>query len=257
MSTLAINLPRPEPALGRAFALSAAVHVVLATVIFLGVRWQVHAPDVVTVDLVDAFPPPAPRVEAPKPEPKVEPPPPKPEPVVVKPPPKPDIAVAEKPKPKPKPKPEPKKVVEAKPKADPTFEKRMREQMVAEQKALDQQRQERELRDLLARQQADAARAAAAARAKSLNAYIALIQARVKNNWILPADLQGNPEATFQVIQIPDGTVISIRLLKSSGNPAYDTAVERAILKSSPLPTPATREDFSRELKLTFRPRDK
>lgn len=249
MSALAINL-RPEPALGRAFVLSAAVHLVLAVVIFLGVRWQVHAPDVVTVDLVDALPPP-PRVEAPKPEPKVEPPPVvKPEPRVEKP----QIVIPEKPKPKPKPeakKPDPK------PKADPDFQKRLREQMAAEQKALDQQRQERDLRELLARQQADAARVAAAARAKALNEYIARIQAKVKGNWILPAELQGNPEAVFLVVQLPTGDVLSIRLLKSSGNPAYDTAVERAILKSSPLPQPTAREDFSRELKLTFRPRDK
>jgi colicin import membrane protein len=50
--------------------------------------------------------------------------------------------------------------------------------------------------------------------------------------------------------------VLSIRLARSSGNAAYDAAVERAILKSSPLPLPASRELFSRELKLTFRPRD-
>jgi colicin import membrane protein len=51
--------------------------------------------------------------------------------------------------------------------------------------------------------------------------------------------------------------VVFVRVLTGSGNPAYDAAVERAILKSSPLPLPASREDFSRELKLTFRPQDK
>jgi colicin import membrane protein len=207
------------------------------------VRWQVHAPDVVNVDLVEAPPPP---VEAPKPPPKVEPPPQvKPEPRVEKP----DIALREKPKPKPKP--------EVKPKPDPNFDKRLREQVAMEQKALDQQRQERELRELIARKQAEAARAQAAARTKALNEYIARIQAKVKSNWILPPDLQGNPEAIFHVVQLPTGEVLSTRLVKSSGNPAYDAAVERAILKSSPLPLPASRELFERELKLTFRPQDK
>jgi colicin import membrane protein len=79
----------------------------------------------------------------------------------------------------------------------------------------------------------------------------------VRGNWILPQDLEGNPEAIFLVIQLPTGEVLSTKLLKSSGNPAYDTAVERAILKSSPLPLPSDRALFSRELKLTFRPRDK
>lgn len=251
MSTLTLGLfQRQEHGIGRSFALSTLVHVVLAAVLFLGVRWQVHPPETVSVDLVDALPPP-PVVEAPKP-----PPPPKAEPEVKPPPPvpKPDIAIREKPKPKPKP--EPKKV-EAKPKPDLEMQKRMQEQLAQEQRALDQQRQERQLRDLLAAQQANAARKAAAARASALGEYIARIQAKVRGNWILPQDLQGNPEAIFLVIQLPTGEVLSTKLLKSSGNPAYDTAVERAILKSSPLPLPSDRSLFDRELKLTFRPRDK
>jgi colicin import membrane protein len=74
--------------------------------------------------------------------------------------------------------------------------------------------------------------------------------------WILPQDLQGNPEAVFDVVQIPDGTVISVKLVKSSGNKAYDEAVERAILKASPLPLPEPRSLFERQLRLTFRLRD-
>jgi len=253
MNALALGFGvRHEHAFGRSFVLSAFVHVALAAVLFLGLRWQSHAPDIVTVDLVEAPPPPP--VEAPKPPPKVEPPPEvKPQPRVEKP----QIVIPEKPKPKPKPKPEAKPKPEVKPKPDPDFQKRLREQVAQEQKALDEQRQERELRELIARQQADAARAQAAARTKALNEYIARIQAKVKSNWILPQDIQGNPEAVFDVVQLPTGEVLSIRVAKSSGNPAYDAAVERAILKSSPLPLPASRELFSRELKLTFRPQDK
>lgn len=259
MSTLTLGIfQRHEHGMGRSFALSAAVHVVLAAVLFLGVRWQVHPPDTVTVDLVDALPPPpAPVVEAPKPPP---PPPPKVEPEVKPPPPvaKPDIVIREKPKPKPKP--EPKKVEKktvSEPKPDLEMQKRMQEQLAQEQKTLDQQQQERRLRELLAAQQADAARKAAAARESALGQYTALIRAKVRGNWILPQDLQGNPEAVFLVIQLPTGEVLNVRLLKSSGNPAYDTAVERAILKSSPLPLPSDRSLFDRELKLTFRLRDK
>ena len=228
---------RPEHGMGRSFALSAIVHLALVAVLVLGVRWQVRAPDTVEVDLVEAPPPapPAPVVEPPKPvpAPKVEPPPPQ-----VK---KPDIAIQEKPKPK----------------DDPELQKRMREQLAQEQRQLDQQRAEHELRELIARQQAEAARQAAAAQAKALNEYIARIQAKVKSNWILPQGIQGNPEAIFLVVQLPTGEVLSTRLVRSSGNPAYDAAVERAILKSSPLPLPAARELFARELKLTFRPHDR
>jgi colicin import membrane protein len=111
-----------------------------------------------------------------------------------------------------------------------------------------------------ARRKADAERLArdlaAAGRKRALDEYINRIRIKVKQNWILPQDLQGNPEAIFDVIQLPTGEVLSVRLAKSSGNPAYDAAVERAILKSSPLPLPEPRSLFDRQLKLTFRPRD-
>ena len=78
----------------------------------------------------------------------------------------------------------------------------------------------------------------------------------MRGNIVLPPDLQGNPEAHFLVVQLPTGEVLSSRLVKSSGHRGYDEAVERAILKSSPLPRPERPELFSRELKLTFRPRE-
>ena len=78
----------------------------------------------------------------------------------------------------------------------------------------------------------------------------------VRGNIVLPPDLAGNPEAVFLVAQLPTGEVLSTKLARSSGHKGYDDAVERAILKSSPLPRPERPEIFSRELKLTFRPKD-
>jgi colicin import membrane protein len=49
---------------------------------------------------------------------------------------------------------------------------------------------------------------------------------------------------------------MSAKLRQSSGNKAYDAAVERAILKSSPLPRPDRPEQFRRELEIKFRPLD-
>ena len=230
---------RRDPGLVRSFTLAALVHLLLLAIMFLGVRWQIHAPASISVELWEP-PAPAPKVEAPKPEPKIEPKPePKPEPPKVE---KPEIVEAAPPK-----KVE-KKAEPPKPKAD-DFKKQLREQLAREQKSIDQDRQAREARERAAREQA-------AARASALAQYIGRIQAKVKSNWILPQDLQGNPEAVFSVVQLPNGEILSVRLLKSSGNAGYDAAVERAILKSSPLPLPTAREDFSRELKLTFRPRD-
>ena len=232
---------RREPALLPAFVLAALVHLFLAAVMFLGVRWQSHPPETVVVELWDAPPPPLPAavVEAPQPPPpKVE-----PEPPAVQ---KPDIAVKapQKPKPKPELKPAPKKDVE--------FQKRLNEQLAQEQRAIDEQRREAERREAAARQQA----IAAAARDRALAAWVDKIRAKIRGNIRLPNDMSGNPEAIFDVTQLPTGEVISIRLRKSSGYKGYDDAVERAILKSSPLPKPDQPNLFERQLELRFRPQD-
>jgi colicin import membrane protein len=222
---------RREPGLARAFGLATAVHLALLGVMFFGVRLQSHPPESVVVELWDVPPPPV--VEAPKPEPKVE----QPEPRIVKP------DIVEKAVPKPKPKPD-------------DFKKSVQQQLALEQKAMDEQRKQEELRAEQRQVRERLAREQAAARARALAEYIARIQAKVKSNWILPPDLKGNPEAVFLVVQLPTGEVLSVKVVKSSGIPAYDAAVERAILKSSPLPLPVQRELFDRELRLTFRPRD-
>src|SRR3954468_12908927 len=69
---------RKQPGYLRAFALAFGVHAVLLAVLFLGVRFQSHAPATISVELWE---PPAPvRVEPPRAPPKVEPEPPKVEP---------------------------------------------------------------------------------------------------------------------------------------------------------------------------------
>ena len=73
---------------------------------------------------------------------------------------------------------------------------------------------------------------------------------------IVPPDIAGNPEAIFEVVQLPTGEIIEATLRKSSGSRAYDDAVQRAILKSSPLPRPDAPELFQRKLTLKFRPQD-
>ncbi len=78
----------------------------------------------------------------------------------------------------------------------------------------------------------------------------------MRGNVILPPDIPGNPEAIFEVVQLPTGEIIDVQLRKSSGVRAYDEAVQRAILKSSPLPRPERAELFQRTLTLKFRPID-
>jgi colicin import membrane protein len=83
------------------------------------------------------------------------------------------------------------------------------------------------------------------------------IQTKIQGLVRLPPNISGNPEATFQVTLFPNGEVRKVTLLKSSGSPAYDVEVERAILKASPLPLPTDKDaaqPFRAGLNLNFRP---
>lgn len=251
----AIFEERDEPGFARSVALAAAVHVLLALVLFLGVRWQSKPPETISVELW-VPPPPVAVVEPPKPLPKVEPPPaPKPEPVVEKP----DIAL--KAPPKPKPEPEKKKAEPPKPKPEPPkakpepakpvvrddpFKRQMMEQLAREQNALkvDQERA-RVLGELTA-----------SADARGIADWVTKVRAKIRGNTVLPPDVKGNPEAVFEVVQLPTGEVLSVRLKRTSGMPALDAAIERAILKSSPLPKPDRQELHQRVFELRYRPLD-
>lgn len=248
---------RPEPGKFASVGLSVLMHGLLIALLIYGIRWQSSPRDTVEVDLVRALPqaPAAPPEPAPppKPEPRPEPPrpPPKPEPKPEpKPPPKPDIAVkekpAEKPRPPPKPKPEPK------PEPRPDAQRRlMEEQLARETQQLAQARAARQLE-----QEMSAARAqqAAAVRARALADYAARVRAKIRGKLVVPPAVKGNPEAVFDVTQLPSGEVLSVKLKRSSGLAVLDEAIERAILGSSPLPKPDQPELFQRVLELKFKP---
>jgi len=120
-----------------------------------------------------------------------------------------------------------------------------------------QQREAEALKAQAEREQATrVAQADAAAASRAQADYIRRIQAKVKGNVVLPPEMPGNPEAIFDVVQLPTGEIIDAVLRKSSGVRAYDDAVQRAIIKSSPLPRPDRPELFQRTLTLKFRPLD-
>ena len=97
---------------------------------------------------------------------------------------------------------------------------------------------------------------AAAAKQKLLNQYIDRIKLKVRGRVVVPPNIPGNPTAIYSVTLLPGGEVLDIRLIKSSGVPAYDAAVERAIRAADPLPVPSDSELFQqlREAKYAFRP---
>lgn len=86
--------------------------------------------------------------------------------------------------------------------------------------------------------------------------YINAIRLKIRGNAVLPPGIQGNPEAIFEVTQLPSGELINVKLSKSTGNKALDEAIERAIKKSDPLPLPKKADLFDRTLKLKYKPFD-
>ena len=278
-----------------ALALAIAVHVVFIAVLVFSLRWQNRKPEPVTAELyappsktavaepVETKPPPPPPQPAPPepaPEPRPVPPPPKavpkPEPKVEKP----DTRaadIARKAREEEDRRKRERELRERSEREKVEREKEERARREADQreaekkKQLDQrrvaearERQQREAdalkaqaeREQVARaaQQRAAADAAAASRAEA--DYIRRVQAKIKGNVVLPPELPGNPEAVFDVVQLPTGEIIDAVLRKSSGVRAYDDAVQRAIIKSSPLPRPDRPDLFHRTLTLKFRPLD-
>ena len=230
-------IPADEPSAFAPAALSAGVHLGMLAVLVFGLHWQSRHPDAVQVELWSQLPEveTVPKVE-PKPEPKLEP---QPE---VKPPPKveqqaakPDIAIEREKK-------APKKKEEPPLKFDTTS--RIQQQLAQEQKAM----QAREKQDVVKQFSAPSVAGLPDA------GYIDKIRTKIRSNVVVPSDIKGNPEAVFDVVQLPTGEVLSARLVKSSGHKLYDEAVERAILKSSPLPKPDKPEQFVREFSLRFKP---
>jgi TonB family protein len=62
-----------------------------------------------------------------------------------------------------------------------------------------------------------------------------------------------NPEAIISIRVNADGSIDSVAPLHSSGNPAWDAAVQRAIAAVAPLPAAPATDTFSR-IDLHFRP---
>lgn len=85
--------------------------------------------------------------------------------------------------------------------------------------------------------------------------YGAKVAAKVKPNIVYPDAISGNPRAEVEVRTAPGGDIISARLIKSSGNKAWDDAVVRAVQKTDSLPKDVDGK-VPPTLVIGFRPQD-
>ena len=174
------------------------------------------------------------------------------------------------PKPKPKPaaqqaKPAPKTAPKTTPKAEPRAEPKPAPK--AEPEPREEQRMSAGELAALTRKELEAAvaseeEARVAVTAEEMAAsYAALIQRTVIGYWNRPPSARNGMEALLSVQLVPTGEIVSVTVLRSSGNAAFDRSAFNAVEKAgsfpelSNLPTREFEKTF-RRFRLLFRPED-
>jgi len=266
---------REKEVVWQAGAFTLLVHGLLLALLLVSFQWKTVKPmNIAEVELWDSVPtpktqaevappePPAPAPEPPKvvepvkAEPKPEPTPePKADIQVKKEQPKPEKLEKPKPakeeKPKPEPKPEPKPA-----KQDPEALKKLQQALLAEDAKAEKQEVAKPAASPAGDKTAQKAQAGVP-NPTEMAKYVGMISAQIRQH--VNRQLCGTDKATkltFVISLMPTGEVMRQELRKSSGLPACDAAVERAILESGLLPVPKSPDLFSqfRDLKLEFSP---
>ena len=283
-------LPQRPPGMGRGLALAVLAHLLLIAALTFSVHWRASDPAGVEAELWAAVPQmPAPRAVEPEPRP---PPPraqPRPAPPVPAPAPRvPDAQIAieqaRKAEQAKRDEAERKEVVRKAAEREKAVEK-ARDKEVAKQReqAAQAQREQEELarkkkEDADAQRQAKALEAQREANLKRIAGmagasgdagatgsaeksagpsagYAGRIRARIKPNIVFADQVAGNPVASVEVRVAPDGSITSRKIVKSSGVPAWDEAVLRAIDRTEVLPKD-TDGRVPPSFSIEFKPRD-
>lgn len=88
--------------------------------------------------------------------------------------------------------------------------------------------------------------------------YVAAIFSAIAAEWSRPPSARNDMEARFGVELLPSGDLLSLTLLESSGNAAFDRAAEAAVRKVRRFDVPSGKlfEKNFRRFSLKFRPED-
>lgn len=94
---------------------------------------------------------------------------------------------------------------------------------------------------------------------KEIQQYIAAIQQQLQRNWSRPPSARIGMRSVLKISTIPGGEVISVSVIESSGNAAFDRSAEQAVYRAGILAVPENVALFGkhfREMELIFRPED-
>lgn len=91
--------------------------------------------------------------------------------------------------------------------------------------------------------------------------YIELISQRIEQNWSRPPSARNGMNCELLIQLVPTGRVVSVNVVESSGNPAFDRSAELAVQKAESFPeikdmSPQVFEKYYRRLRLRFNPQD-
>ena len=144
-------------------------------------------------------------------------------------------------------KPKPKRIVKAKPKSKDENKFQKKRKIVEQKKAKNSQAKKQ-----LEQESHDK---------KMTSSYSAYITERIEANWNRPPSARRGMEAKLLIRLVPTGQVVSVALLKTSGNIAFDRSAEQAVYKVGnfdKLQKMDLRifEKSFRQLELVFRPDD-
>lgn len=115
---------------------------------------------------------------------------------------------------------------------------RERQRTEAERQRQEQLAREQAAREQAAREQAarQAEAAAAQASASEMGNYTAIIRQTVEQFWVIPPSARNGMTAVVRIQLVPTGEVVDVRVVQSSGDPAFDRSVELAVRKAARFP---------------------
>ena len=179
---------------------------------------------------------------------------------------RPKPAPAPRPAPAPKPKPKPDRPVAEpqKPKIDPVAEQRREQEEAERERQREEEARQKRLNALaesafeqeLEREVMDLGQGADDTAALT---YIDGIYHAVVANWSRPPSARNDMEAHLQVELIPTGEVVSVTVISSSGNSAFDRSAQSAVRKARRFEVPSEIGLFERHFRsfvLLFKPQD-
>jgi colicin import membrane protein len=142
-------------------------------------------------------------------------------------------------------------------------ERLAREAAERERKAQEQREAEqRRMQEALAQElEVERSRLQAQENASIAQSYTALISDRIEGNWSRPPSARNGMKTELRIQLVPTGRVVSVSVLKSSGNAAFDRSAEQAVWKAEQFPelqkVPGpVFEQYFRQLTLVFSPED-